>query len=545
MPYLKFIQGHSKSLKGAADYFEGRDPEHPRCIAWDGINIGHDHDGWAERTWDIEMDEVRKRLGNNTDFGERKARTYQHFIISLDPKDSSVSLDAFRNYCTEWVKGYFQDGKLGNHQAAIIYHDDNKDRIEGGEDGILHAHVIVNNTDTVTGRRIAPKLTRRVINDMYRSLNESALGRGWHGFTEDGRSMTLSQMGELGLNPSRGRLTLEDLAEMQQVDEIPPEERGVVDVMFASACSRIASTTRDEGQKFVPDTNDDLSSRRLSTREESTRKDAGKSGGDGYTYLTFSDGTRYRVRRRNLSTGESIGERELGKRKGHTWKGDLRRRVESAKKLARSGSEFAEILDLLGVGISDSSATGEMKFFMKDQPTRVAYGRTLGRGLADHEILAAIALRKNDYIQRARVRSGMDVPATDSERRAMIGALSSLEPGTREGTSMFDQALRLRAYNAERAISSYEDYPPDETGIKMRVLAHKFGLFDEGATVPLTADQLAALPAEERLKHLMEQRDAKGHGGPTRVATASVPGSAPLSEVERGPERARNISHGR
>lgn len=68
-------------------------------------------------------------------------RTYKHYVVSPDPKDG-ISLESLRDLASSWAEEHFPD-----YEVAIVYHDDN-------EGGIPHAHVVVNNTNIETGRRL-------------------------------------------------------------------------------------------------------------------------------------------------------------------------------------------------------------------------------------------------------------------------------------------------------------------------------------------------------------------------------------------------------
>jgi hypothetical protein len=121
-----------------------------RALAHDFVNLTEDeHARWA-----AVMDRTRRWARNDTGWGESKAVTYQHFVLSPDPADN-VSLEDLRELTMAWVHEFFGDdsagteraGRLGSFQVAVVYHDDN-------EGSIPHAHVIVNNTDLETGRRL-------------------------------------------------------------------------------------------------------------------------------------------------------------------------------------------------------------------------------------------------------------------------------------------------------------------------------------------------------------------------------------------------------
>lgn len=136
MPLLKPISGHT-SCKGVYRYLTKDD----RALAADYLNIDvPDRDGVAF-DWAAVMDDTRSRWRNDTPWGGRPCRTYKHYVLSPDPKDH-VSLDDLRELAVSWAREHFSD-----YEVAIVYHDDNAGHIP-------HAHVVANNTNIVTGRRL-------------------------------------------------------------------------------------------------------------------------------------------------------------------------------------------------------------------------------------------------------------------------------------------------------------------------------------------------------------------------------------------------------
>ena len=129
------------------DYLEF-DGERERALGHDFVNL---YTELERRRWAETMDRTRRMHGNDASWRGKQAVTYQHFMISPDPADG-CDLDTLRSLALEWVHEFFgtEDGEagvLGNYEVAIVYHDDN-------ERGIPHAHVVVNNTDLDTGRRL-------------------------------------------------------------------------------------------------------------------------------------------------------------------------------------------------------------------------------------------------------------------------------------------------------------------------------------------------------------------------------------------------------
>ena len=132
---LKAIAGHT-SARGICRYLTKKD----RALAEDYLNIAAP-EGARGFDWAAVMDETRRVFGNDIPWRGKRVRTYKHYVISPDPKDGA-SLSALRELATAWAEEHFSE-----FEVAIIYHDDN-------ERGIPHAHVVVNNTNIETGRRL-------------------------------------------------------------------------------------------------------------------------------------------------------------------------------------------------------------------------------------------------------------------------------------------------------------------------------------------------------------------------------------------------------
>lgn len=157
MPYLKQIAAHT-NCQNIQRYLEKGD----RALAKDFFNLSIDErDGYGdagkeELRWADEMDETRHRFRNDLPFGGLRARTYKHFIISPDPEDG-IDLASLRELACAWALEHFSD-----YQVVIVYHDDNESRIP-------HAHIVVNNTNLETGRRMHhndPKEFNRRLQEM-------------------------------------------------------------------------------------------------------------------------------------------------------------------------------------------------------------------------------------------------------------------------------------------------------------------------------------------------------------------------------------------
>ncbi len=110
--------------------------------------------------WARYMDRTRNRLLGVCSPGDYV--TYHHYIVSPDPRDR-IDLARLRDLACAWV-----DMTFPTHQVAIVYHDDNDRHIP-------HAHIIVNNVDLETRRRI--KISDAQYQGNFRKLQKQARER--------------------------------------------------------------------------------------------------------------------------------------------------------------------------------------------------------------------------------------------------------------------------------------------------------------------------------------------------------------------------------
>lgn len=171
MPYLKPINGHT-SARFVQRYLE----QHGRGLAKDFVNlIDIDRHG---KSWSEQMDMTRALVGNDQSYKGRKALTYKHYVLSPDPRDN-VSLEDMRDFALEWANKCFSD-----FEVAVVYHNDSKERLARGEEGIMHAHVVVNNTNLRTGGRIGSYLDNKRVHAINNLAQDMAKVRGWHNFLD-------------------------------------------------------------------------------------------------------------------------------------------------------------------------------------------------------------------------------------------------------------------------------------------------------------------------------------------------------------------------
>lgn len=162
MPMLKTIAGHT-SARGICRYLTRKN----RALASDYINIYVPDPAHPEAAfdWARVMDSTRRAFGNDLPWRGRRVRTYKHYVVSPDPKDG-IALDSLRELATTWAAEHFSE-----YEVAIVYHDDN-------QNGIPHAHVVVNNSNIETGRRLQdpdPKALASSLQDIAERQGLSAL----------------------------------------------------------------------------------------------------------------------------------------------------------------------------------------------------------------------------------------------------------------------------------------------------------------------------------------------------------------------------------
>ena len=129
--------------------------------------------------WAVAMDATRVSENNHLPYNGRLARTFKHFVISPDPKDR-ITFDELKALAHTWLTEEFPD-----FEAAIVYHDDNDGHIP-------HAHIVVNNTNLKTGRRMHTDDAR----DLNRDLQKMAKAMELAHFDDDRkRALAKSQIG--------------------------------------------------------------------------------------------------------------------------------------------------------------------------------------------------------------------------------------------------------------------------------------------------------------------------------------------------------------
>lgn len=115
--------------------------------------------------WYAEMDKTTER------YHLRGCVIGREFILS-PCLDDAATPEQMREFAHQWLAECFPD-----NEAAVIIHEDNKERMGRGEEPIAHAHVYVNAPDLETGKKTVLDNTRvRFIHDCAQDMSRE---RGW------------------------------------------------------------------------------------------------------------------------------------------------------------------------------------------------------------------------------------------------------------------------------------------------------------------------------------------------------------------------------
>lgn len=511
MPYMKAIAGHANTVGYLAQYLE----KDGRALASDFINI--QEVGYDGLPWDRAMDLTRRECGTDKSHAGKRTRHYEHIIVSLDERDADVTLEEFQDFVTSWAESWFND-RLGQYQVAIVYHDDNDERRERGVSGILHAHIVVNNTELQTSTRLAPKLTRSAVQTMRYELNRDAAARGWHAFATNGESLTQAEMDARGLQVSRGRAFDQNIDAVVGVDAIRGEEADEAD----------HGSPDDPGatpEPFVPGPGDDPYYTEDEDIAAARRRHPGVDPDSiGSFTAVFSDGTIMRkgpVQRPAQPRTDTMPERKTLRREGHSWKQDIRDRVDVAVRMSRTAAEFSDFCAMQGVTV-DMNRRGELRYKIDGAPLgRRVLGTSLGFAYTAESVNQALSMRNIERAQRSTAKRGVARYVREPERDAVMRAASRVEPGTREGALEFKQMLELIRYNDVNRITSYAAYPEDSDGARMLEVARSLGIFD---AAPASSSPLTTPPSDPDsiLEAAAREREERGEGGLEAGHIASV-----------------------
>lgn len=510
MTYMKPLSGHS-SVKWIRYYLFKND----RALDKDFLNLT-DRD-WKGRDWAKVMDRTREIFGNNVPVKkDTKVRTYEHIIISLDEKDNGVELDDFRDFVNEWASKWFDsrgpEGEgIGRFEVAIAYHDDNKAREAQGKRGILHAHIVINNTELETKRRISGLLTTKVVQAMGADIQTMSLERGWHAFATDGKSYTREEMDAKGLQVSRGKRL--DRA-MQAIDGVLDDEsKGVRHEDLGDAMMGRMGERRLV-PAIIPET--------FNPKESGQTKSPSKHG---FTYTTMrtDDGRVMElIVPRGFGKSDTTAERQHEDREGWSWKNDIRDRVDVAVRVSKGPNDFAKKLSEMGVTLSYNRDGDLVYHHSSDPAARKVKDRTLGDEYTSSSITQTLAVRYGDRRQRAQNLPGRERWMKDEERLAAMAIAMAATPCTREGSELM-----------AKLVDAVHDIGPNAIDLAKSL----------NINVPAPPPRSKKMTADEIFEASQDYRDEMGYGGGPLGTTPSNSSQPQRQGSEQGGEaRSRGVS---
>lgn len=507
MTYMKILSGHS-SAKWIRYYLFKND----RAIDKDFLNLT-DRD-WKGRDWAKVMDRTREIFGNDVPVKkDTKVRTYEHFIISLDEKDGGVELDDFRDFVNEWASKWFDsrgpEGQgIGRFEVAIAYHDDNTAREAEGKQGILHAHLVINNTELETKRRISGLRTTKVVQAMRADLQTMSLERGWHAFATDGKSYTQAEMDAKGLKVSRGKRLDRAMAALDRV--LANEAKGARIEDYGQAMQDKMDECHSV-EKIIPETFANGSAPSLQNKTSKADPTASDEvAGLSYTTMRTDDGRVMRlVVPRGFGDSDTMAERQIENREGWSWKDDIRDRVDIAMRISKGPADFASKLGELGIQVN-YNREGDIVYHHPSDPTsRKVKGSTLGRRYAAESIEQTMAEKYGDRRQRAHNLPGRERWMDEDERSAALAIAKAAVPCSREGAELMSRLKSTIAQNDsvprdQMSHASNVDYPSS--------LANSLGI-EYPKTSTAGDGRRKRMTEDEILEAMADIRDEKGHGG--------------------------------
>ena len=119
----------------------------------------------VSKNWAQEMDQTRET------YHLRGNVIGREYILSPEPADK-VTPEEMREFAHEFLQRFFP-----NAEAAVAIHNDSKERLSHGEEGLVHAHCYINTPDLVTGKKIV--LNNKQVRTIHDETQDLAAKRGW------------------------------------------------------------------------------------------------------------------------------------------------------------------------------------------------------------------------------------------------------------------------------------------------------------------------------------------------------------------------------
>ena len=482
MPELKPIPGKTSSCARLVRYLlVDKETGRVRALARDSFNVSCDEPDGRDAAG--AMDATRDLFRNGEARNGKSATTFYHYVISLDARDEA-DLPRFRDLVCTWVEEFYPD-----YQAVVAYHDDNGNHV-------LHAHVVVNNTNLRTGKRITYDLTPRFRARSNNALQTMALERGFRAFSADHESMTDGEMVAAGANVS----TLG--GDPNWRDHTAPEY----------------------GRRH----------------KQGPEKDAAR--GSGPVNLGAPAAAPRRPRRRRDAAQHNPGG--MDSRPGYvSWKTEIQDRVDVARAVARNEKEFLSSLRTMGIEVTRAKG-GDYLYHHPLGGKKAVSGRRLGYAYERASVRRGFELNYVGWVQRksrnaAAAPHNRSVLLTPGQVERLAREIHVTVPGSVSPKVDVSRVAALIAYNRKRGIDSLDGYGAKPMGEakRMRDLAAEIGIFDADAV----AREQRRLASDIRLvgEWIREDRAAAGAGGASYGTGNAVGGD--LARRQQSPSQGREV----
>lgn len=155
------------------------------------VELGTQNIARGDSSWACEMDSTTAAYSCR---GDVVAREY---VLSPAPGDMATPAQML-DFGMQWAAENFP-----GHEASVVIHVDNRDRIARGLEPIPHAHVYINSVNLETGKKM--HISRDLARRLHDSAQRMAMERGWSQQIEyqgpDGPRYIESQRGERDRRP--------------------------------------------------------------------------------------------------------------------------------------------------------------------------------------------------------------------------------------------------------------------------------------------------------------------------------------------------------
>ena len=283
------------------------------------------------------------------------------------------------------------------------------------KDPIMHAHILVNNTDLMTGKRISPLLDNKTTEEFFYRCQDIAKEMG----------LTYMEIDENGMNhviPGRPR------SERARYDADLRRALEELDPRSPARASReeLAWSREHPGLPFPGSLETPL----IFDRDNRPNIEKNRRRGS-FAEVSYSAGTR---------------------RYSYSWMQDLRNRIDIAYALSASVPQFEALCEKVGVRIERAKG-GDYMYVHPSADTRRARGAKLGRAYTRDTVKRRLAQRYSEAMREplSRRRAHEDMGGVIRS----IQTIGWLDKGSK--VKVADIALVMK-FNRDHGIECYEDY---------------------------------------------------------------------------------------